>query len=64
MEKYRIDKKKGLELGLYSIGDHLPNPHTGTQIDFGGVPFERIAKNIEFIATEIMPAIKKHTAKN
>lgn len=33
------------------------------QIDFGGVPFDKIAKNIELIATEIMPAIKKHTAK-
>lgn len=29
----------------------------------GGVPFDKIAKNIELIATEIMPAIKKHTAK-
>ncbi|PFO84356.1 MULTISPECIES: LLM class flavin-dependent oxidoreductase [Bacillus cereus group] len=33
------------------------------QIDFGGVPFEKIVKNIELIATEIIPAIKKHTAK-
>lgn len=33
------------------------------QIDFGGVPFDKIAKNIELIATKIMPAIKKHTAK-
>lgn len=34
------------------------------QIDFGGLPFDKIVKNIELIATEIMPAIKKHTAKN
>ncbi|WP_077622911.1 LLM class flavin-dependent oxidoreductase [Sediminibacillus massiliensis] len=33
------------------------------QIDFGGVPFERLQKNIELIATEILPAIKKYTAK-
>lgn len=33
------------------------------QIDFGGLPFEKIVKNIELIATEIIPAIKKHTAK-
>lgn len=33
------------------------------EIDFGGVPFEKIAKNIELIATEIMPAVKKFTAK-
>ena len=26
MEKYRIDTTKGLEFGLYSIGDHLLNP--------------------------------------
>lgn len=34
------------------------------QIDFGGVPYDKVAKNIELIATEIMPAIKKYTAKN
>ncbi|WP_110933433.1 LLM class flavin-dependent oxidoreductase [Paenibacillus bouchesdurhonensis] len=33
------------------------------QIDFGGVPFDKIAKNIELIATKILPEIKKHTAK-
>lgn len=32
MEKYRIDTNKGMEFGLYSIGDHLRNPHTGDQI--------------------------------
>ncbi|MGF7047368.1 alkanesulfonate monooxygenase SsuD/methylene tetrahydromethanopterin reductase-like flavin-dependent oxidoreductase (luciferase family) [Paenibacillus sp. DS2015] len=30
MEQYRIDPRKGMEFGLYSIGDHLPNPHTGS----------------------------------
>ncbi|WP_407271622.1 LLM class flavin-dependent oxidoreductase [Radiobacillus sp. PE A8.2] len=33
------------------------------QIDFGGVPFERLMKNIELIGNEILPTIKKHTAK-
>ncbi|PES74627.1 LLM class flavin-dependent oxidoreductase [Bacillus cereus] len=33
------------------------------QIDFGGVPFDKIEKNIELIATEIMPAVRKHIAK-
>ncbi|MFC7063493.1 LLM class flavin-dependent oxidoreductase [Halobacillus seohaensis] len=33
------------------------------QIDFGGMPFERLMKNIELIGTEILPAIKKYTAK-
>ena len=33
------------------------------QIDFGGVPYDKIEKNIELIATEILPAIRKHTAK-
>lgn len=32
MEKYRIDAKRGMEFGLYSIGDHLLNPHTGEKI--------------------------------
>lgn len=33
------------------------------QIDFGGVPFEKLMKNIEIIGNDIIPAIKKHTAK-
>lgn len=32
MEKYRIDQSKGMEFGLYSIGEHLRNPHTGDLI--------------------------------
>ena len=32
------------------------------EIDFGGVLFDKIAKNIELIATEIMPVVKKYTA--
>jgi alkanesulfonate monooxygenase SsuD/methylene tetrahydromethanopterin reductase-like flavin-dependent oxidoreductase (luciferase family) len=33
------------------------------QMDFGGVPFEKLAKNIELIGKEILPAIRKYTAK-
>ncbi|MDL4842975.1 LLM class flavin-dependent oxidoreductase [Aquibacillus rhizosphaerae] len=33
------------------------------QMDFGGMPFDKLRKNIELIGTEILPAIKKHTAK-
>ncbi|MGE6362800.1 LLM class flavin-dependent oxidoreductase [Bacillus paramycoides] len=33
------------------------------QIDFGGVPFDKIEKNIELIATEIMPAVRRYTTK-
>jgi len=33
------------------------------QMDFGGVPYEKLVKNIELIGTEILPAIKKYTAK-
>lgn len=32
MEKYRIDESKGLEFGVFSLGDHLPNPLTGERI--------------------------------
>lgn len=32
MERYRIDQNKGLEFGMYTLGDHLPNPHTGKRI--------------------------------
>lgn len=33
------------------------------QIDFGGVPFKKLMKNIEIIGNDIIPAIKKYTAK-
>lgn len=33
------------------------------QIDFGGVPFDKVMKNIELIGDKIIPAIKKHTKK-
>src|SRR5699024_3768987 len=33
------------------------------QIDFGGVPFDKVMKNIERIGTDVLPAIKKYTAK-
>jgi len=32
MEKYRIDQSSGLEFGLYTLGDHIPNPHSGERI--------------------------------
>lgn len=32
MENYRIDQKKGMEFGIYSIGEHVLNPHTGHKI--------------------------------
>ncbi|MDW0113348.1 LLM class flavin-dependent oxidoreductase [Sporosarcina saromensis] len=32
MEQYRIDPSKGIEFGLYSLGDHIPNPLTGETI--------------------------------
>lgn len=32
------------------------------QIDFGGVPFDRVMRNLETIGTEIIPAVKKYTA--
>ena len=32
MEKYRINPNKGLEFGLYTLGDHLPNPLTNKRI--------------------------------
>lgn len=32
MEQYRIDPSKGMEFGLYSLGDHIPNPLTGERV--------------------------------
>lgn len=33
------------------------------QIDFGGVPFDGVMKNIELIGSEIMPAVQKYLKK-
>jgi len=33
------------------------------QLDFGGVPFDKIMKNIEIIGEKIAPQVKKHTKK-
>jgi alkanesulfonate monooxygenase SsuD/methylene tetrahydromethanopterin reductase-like flavin-dependent oxidoreductase (luciferase family) len=32
MEKFRIDESKGLEFGIYTLGDHVPHPATGKRI--------------------------------
>ena len=32
MEKFRIDPSQGLEFGIYTLGDHLMNPETGTRL--------------------------------
>ncbi|MGC3022535.1 MULTISPECIES: LLM class flavin-dependent oxidoreductase [unclassified Brevibacterium] len=33
------------------------------QIDFGGMPYDRVMAQIETLGTEIIPAVKKYTAK-
>jgi probable LLM family oxidoreductase len=33
------------------------------QVDIGGLPFNKVAKNIELLATEVAPVIKKETSK-
>src|SRR5699024_656039 len=33
------------------------------QFDFGGVPFDKLMKNIDIIGKDIIPAIKKYTSK-
>ncbi|SIH89262.1 putative luciferase-like oxidoreductase [Mycobacteroides abscessus subsp. abscessus] len=33
------------------------------QIDFGGIPFDRVMRQIETIGSEIIPAVKKYTAE-
>lgn len=44
MNKYRIDPGKGLEFGIYTLGDHLPDPNTGQRISAQ----ERIRQIIEY----------------
>lgn len=44
MHKYRLDPNKGLEFGIYTLGDHLPDPNTGKVISAQ----ERIKQIIEY----------------
>lgn len=33
------------------------------EMDLGGVPYDKLARNIELVATQIAPAVRKYTAK-
>ncbi|MFC4559421.1 LLM class flavin-dependent oxidoreductase [Virgibacillus kekensis] len=44
MKNYRIEPDKGLEFGIYTLGDHLPNPFTGERVSAG----ERVHEIIEY----------------
>ncbi|EOS57125.1 LLM class flavin-dependent oxidoreductase [Paenibacillus barengoltzii] len=44
MNQYRIDPSKGLEFGIYTLGDHVPDPKTGKSTS----PQERIQQIIEY----------------
>lgn len=33
------------------------------QLDFGGMPFDKIMSNIEILGTHVLPAVRKYTAK-
>src|SRR5690606_19333677 len=44
MKKYGIDPSNGLEFGIYTLGDHLPNPLTGERISAQ----ERIQEIIDY----------------
>lgn len=32
MNRYRINPEKGMEIGFYTVGDHVENPYTGQKI--------------------------------
>lgn len=44
MEKYRINPDNGLEFGIYTLGDHIANPHIGERISAQ----QRIKEIIEY----------------
>ncbi len=33
------------------------------QMDFGGIPFDKLMKNIELIGEKVLPEIRKYTTK-
>ncbi len=43
MESYGIQPELGMEFGIYTLGDHISNPHTGKRIPAG----QRIKEIIE-----------------
>ncbi|MDN5661275.1 MAG: LLM class flavin-dependent oxidoreductase, partial [Brevibacterium aurantiacum] len=34
------------------------------QIDFGGMPYEKVMKQIEILGSEVIPAVKKYTVSS
>lgn len=34
MAQLEMNKRTPLEFGLYSLGDHLLNPHNGTKVSY------------------------------
>src|SRR5699024_8331981 len=64
MDQYRIDKDYGLEFGLYTLGDHLHNPHTGERISAGQRLQEiiEIARLAEQAGVDLFTAGASHQA--
>lgn len=54
-DKNQIIEKLLFQHELYGMSRFM------AQIDFGGVPFDKIMKNIEIIGNDILPEIKKYT---
>ena len=54
-DKEQIIEKLLYQHELYGMQRFL------AQLDFGGVPFDKLMKNIDIIGNDILPAVKKHT---
>lgn len=54
-DKNQIIEKLLFQHELYGMNRFM------AQLDFGGVPFDKIMKNIEIIGNDILPEIKKYT---
>lgn len=64
-----VDKRSIINVGspqqiiekiLYQHEEYGHQRYVG-QMDFGGVPFKNVMKNLEILGSEIIPAVKKYT---
>lgn len=56
------DKNQIIEKLLYQY-ELFGMQRFSAQIDLGGMPFDKLMKNVEIIGQDILPAIKKHTKR-
>ncbi|WP_333474288.1 hypothetical protein [Paenibacillus gyeongsangnamensis] len=61
MQMYHIDLSKGMEFGIYTLGDNLPDPNTGKRISAQERIHEMLGAN--YFATRQQDILVKQSAR-